>query len=187
MTALESMTDKLSALEIYNITDESNIKTELKVYAEALERHRNNIDEVLRECFITSACDYGLELREKVVGDIKTQYSLSKRREMLSIRKGFNETDFSVNDIGKFIRGLGVTEFNISENPAQNVMSVCIGGSYPDSEAKWIKKQIQEILPAHLQAFVYFGGKTWHQYQTSGRTFAELDALDLTWKEIHLQ
>ena len=142
--------------------------------------------ELVRMC-LSSAESYGIELREKVLGDLKDFYPLSKRREMLRIRNIFGESDFTPSAIGRFLNGVGVTDYNITENPANNIISVSIGGSYSDSEAKWIKKQVEDILPAHLTAFVYFGGKTWRDFELQDKTFAQLDALDLKWKDIHMQ
>ena len=102
-------------------------------------------------------------------------------------RNIFGERDFTPSAIGRFLNGVGVTDYNITENPANNIISVSIGGSYSDSEAKWIKKQVEDILPAHLTAFVYFGGKTWRDFELQDKTFAQLDALDLKWKDIHMQ
>ncbi len=187
MTSLQSMIKKLTSLGIYDITDGSNIKHELEAYAFALDKHRENITALLIECFISSAESYGIELREKVLGDLKDFYPLSKRREMLRIRNIFGESDFTPSAIGRFLNGVGVTDYNITENPANNIISVSIGGSYSDSEAKWIKKQVEDILPAHLTAFVYFGGKTWRDFELQDKTFAQLDALDLKWKDIHMQ
>ncbi len=187
MTALESLTDKLSPLGIYNLSGDTNIMNELKAYACALDKHRENIDTLLRECFISSAESYGITLREKLVGEIKSFYPLGKRREMLIIRNSFSENDFTIDGLKKFIKSLGVTDYTISENYAMNVISVCVGGSYSDAEAKWIKKQIEDILPAHLEAYVYYGGKTWRQFELQDKTFAQLDALDLRWQDIHMQ
>lgn len=187
MTALESMKEKLAPLGIYDLSDISNINNELETYAFAFDKHRENIDKLLSECFISSAEDYGITLREKLVGDVKDFYSLSKRREMLKIRNSFGEKDFTLDDIKKFLLGLGVNDYSITENCTNYNISVCIGGSYSDSESKWIKKQIEDILPAHLEAYVYFGGKTWREFELQNRTFAQLDALDLRWKDIHMQ
>lgn len=156
MTSLESMTAKLSPLGVYNIEDGSNIKNELASYACALDVHRSNIDALLRECFISSSLDYGIEIREKVIGALKSNYSLDKRREMLIIRKGFNENDFTLSSLYKFLKGLGITDCSVNEQPSKNTVSVRVGGSYSDSEAKWIESQIKLILPAHLESVVYF-------------------------------
>jgi hypothetical protein len=187
MTALESLIRKLSPLGIYDITDGSNIKNELAAYAEALERHRANIDEVLRECFIITSRSFGLELREKVIGAVRDNMSLNSRRSMLCTRKGLNESDFTLSALDKFLRGIGVNFYNISENFGMNTIGICVGGSYSDSEAKWIKNQIENFLPAHLDCFVYFGGKTWRQFELQDKTFAQLDSDDLKWQEIHMQ
>ncbi len=187
MHPLISMMNKLSPLGIYDLSDGTNIKNELQAYAQALYAHRQNMEELLREAFISSSESYGLEIREKVIGDVKSSYSTEKRREMLTLRKGFNESDFTKESLKKFLRSFGVSDYSIIEVPTQGTISVCVGGSYPDSEAKWIENQIKRILPAHLDAYVYFGGKTWNQFQLQNKTFAQLDADNLQWKQIHLQ
>ncbi|MCH5303405.1 MAG: hypothetical protein J1E41_00955 [Ruminococcus sp.] len=187
MTSLESMIKKLLPLNIYRIEDDTNIKNELSAYAYALDIHRENIDTLIKECFISSAEDYGIEIREKVIGDLKSFYDIEKRREMLTLRKGFNDNDFTADSLGEFIKSFGVTDYRLSEVPTQNIISVCVGGSYSDSEARWIENQIRLILPAHLTAFVYFGGKIWRQLNQEDKTFKEIDAQDLMWQEFHLQ
>lgn len=187
MHPLISMMNKLAPLGIYDLSDNTNIKNELQAYGYALNVHRQNMEELLRESFISTAESYGLENREKVIGDTKSSYSTEKRREMLTLRKGFNENDFTKASLIKFLQSLGVTSYSFTEQPGAQSVSVCIGGSYPDSEAKWIENQIREFLPAHLNIFVYHGGKTWNQRQLMNKTFAELDAENLSWARIHLQ
>ena len=187
MHPLISMMRKLEPLGIYDLSDNTNIKNELQAYGYVLNVHRQNMEELLSESFISSAEDYGLEIREKVIGDAKSSYPLEKRREMLTLRKGFNENDFTKESLKKFLRSFGVTSYRIVEIPTQRSVSVCIGGSYPDSEAKWIENQIKQVLPAHLRINVYFGGKTWNQFQLMNKTFATLDAEELSWEQIHLQ
>lgn len=187
MHPLISMMNKLEPLGIYDLSDGTNVKNELQAYAHALLIHRQNMEELLRECFISSSESYGLEIREKVIGNTRDEYSLAKRREMLTLRKGFNESDFTKESLKKFLRSFGVSDYSIIEVPTQDSVSVCIGGSYPDSEAKWIENQIKNVLPAHLDVYVYFGGKTWNQFQQQNKTFAQLDERNLSWAQIHLQ
>lgn len=187
MAQFDSMADKLSPLGVYDISEGTNIYNELKAYGEALDVHREHIDEVLRECFISSAQTYGIELREKVIGDAKSLYPLSKRREMLTLRKGFNENDFTRAGLYKFLDSFGITDYRVIEMPSQRIVSVFVGGSYPDSEVKWIENQIRLILPAHLNAVINFGGRSWHSFQLMNKTFAQLDEDNLSWAQIHLQ
>lgn len=186
MDAVSSMIKKLRPLGLYNTERGTNIRCELEAYAEALDEHRSHIDEVLRECFIATARNYGIETRERVLGALKTNYTLTKRREMLTSRNTVNEKDFTLEALGRFINGLGVNEYDVTENPANNQIAVCVGGSYSDTEANIIKRQIENFLPAHLNPIVYFGGRTWHQFQQQDKTFAQLDADDLKWSQIHM-
>lgn len=186
MTSLVSMIKKLEPLGVYNMQSGFIIRCELQAYAAALDEHRNNIEKTLEECFINTADDYGIELREKMIGSLRSNYSLNKRREMLLMRNSFGENDFTADALGNFIRSLGVNEYDIVENPSGNIISVTLGGSFSDVETAWIIRQIKNFLPAHLESYVYPAGKTWHQFQLSDKTFLQLDTDDLTWSQIHM-
>ena len=52
------MTDKLSPLEIYSISEGSNIYNELSAYSSAIEDFAEDADALLREIIITTAQEY---------------------------------------------------------------------------------------------------------------------------------
>ncbi len=155
MTSCVSMIKKLEPLGIYNTQNGSNISYELQAYALALDEHRNNIETVLKECFINTAGDYGIEIREKMIGSLRDRYPYIKRRDMLKKRSSFNDNDFTLESLERFIESLGVDEYEIAENPSGNNIAVRFEGSYSDAEANWIIRQIKDFLPAHLLSVVF--------------------------------
>lgn len=184
MTALESLTKKLSPLNIYNITEGSNILAELSAYAYALDKHRANISTVLRECFISTGETYGIELREKVFGNIREDYTLEQRREMLQLRRGFGSSDFTPAGFDKFMRSLGVGSYNLLEMSGTNEISVTLNNTFNNTDTKWIENQINQIMPAHLKTYVYYGGPTFTQIDGADLTYAEFDVNNKTWTQL---
>ena len=69
------MTDKLSPLEIYSISEGSNIYNELSAYSSAIEDFAEDADALLREIIITTAQDYGLYMREALWSVPRTDLS----------------------------------------------------------------------------------------------------------------
>ncbi len=171
MNAMNSLLRKLSPLKVYSITDKSNIKKELSAYCAALDAHRENLDTLLRECFISSAKTYGIEMREKLTGDVRSSDALSKRRNMLTLRQSINENDFTRAGLEKFLRCLGAEKFTIFENPSQYLLGINLGLGYSDSDKRWILSQLYLFLPAHLKVNVYINNEYWSNYIDDSKKF----------------
>ena len=184
MTALQSIKKKLSPLGIYNLETGTNITAELSAYAYALDNHRNNMDTALRECFISTCEDYGLEIREKILGRLRADCSISQRRDMLRLRRGFGDSDFTLRGFDKFMKSLGVESYSLLETPSTYSVAVTISNTFSPADAKWIENQIKLILPAHLSVVVYYGGALFSEIDAEDRTYNAFDAQDKTWAQI---
>lgn len=184
VTTLESFFKKLEPLGIYNISEGTNIFAELSAYAEALDRHRDNMDTVLRECFISTSESYGLEIREKVFGQLRGSYTDSKRREMLSLRWGLGDGDYTRAGLDRFMASLGVESYSLQELYGTYTIVVTISNTFTDAEAKWIEIQIKQFMPAHLTVNVYYGGPTFSEIDADNLTFSAFDNQNRTWAEI---
>ena len=185
MTSFDSMKNKLNSLGVYNITQGSNIYNELKSYAVALDEHRNFLDEILRENFISTAETYGIEKREEMVGNKKDVYALDKRREMLIFRNSLGIKDFTLAGVDKLLTSLGISDYQITERYNYQHFVIHIGGDYNDVEQEWIRKQINLILPAHLRIYVYFMSISWSYIDYKGFTFQYMDNKNYTWETIN--
>ncbi len=171
MDALQSMRAKLTPLGIYNITNSSNIHKELFSYAAALDKHRENLDKLLRECFISSARDYGIEIREKAIGDLRSSYTLEKRREMLTLRNSINENSFTSSSLVKFLKCMGITNYTISENPTDSLIIIRVLNTFSESDKRWILNQLYLFLPSHLKAEVSINNETYRNYTQDSNYF----------------
>ncbi len=185
MNALESMVTKLLPTDIYNLEPGTNVHNELSAYAAALDAHRENLDAVLRECFLSTAETYGIELREKVFGSPRTDYSITDRRNMLMLRNSIGESDFTLDGFDKIMQSLGVTDYTVTEMPTLQTVSVSIGGSYNSRDKAWIINEVTKFVPAHIRCNVYFGGKTWSELDALVGTYAEFDSNNYTWAQLN--
>lgn len=184
VTSLQSMTKKLAPVSIYNVTQGSNIYVELSAYAYALDLLKAEMETVLRECFISTAESYGLEIREKVFGNIRGTYSDSERRRMLTLRRGFGDSDFTKSGLDKFMSSLGAPDYNLLESYSDYTISVTINNALNATDAKWAENQIKLIMPAHLVIYVYYGGATFSEVDGDDLTYAQFDNLDRSWSQL---
>jgi hypothetical protein len=185
LTAFDSIIKKLSPLGIYKLNEGSNVYNEIMAYCTALDAHRENIDKVLRECFISSAEDYGIENREKIIGSPRTDYNLQQRRDMLIGRKASCDNDFTVENFGELLSSIGVYDYKIDESPNTFEIAFDIRGSYNSVDEAWIENQINLMVPSHLDCSVYMCGVTWSTLDSIGATFDILDKKNVTWTEFN--
>lgn len=80
----------LEPLNIYRLDTDDNVTRELESYAYALDKHKENIQNVLDDRFIKTSSQSGIEQREKMFGYSRDGFSLDDRREML--HKGSHST-----------------------------------------------------------------------------------------------
>ena len=184
MTTLQSFVKKLNPLGIYDIQEGSNIYAELSAYAYALDRHRDNMEAVLRECFISTAEGYGIEIREKVFGNVRENYTPEQRREMLKLRRGLGNGDYTLEGFDRFMRSLGADSYNLHEMNLSYEVSVTINNSFNSTDAKWAENQIKLIMPAHLITHVYYGGALFSQIDSANMTYADFDSQNSTWTQL---
>lgn len=184
MTAFESMRKKLLPLNVYDLSDDSNISRELQSLAFALDIFREHLDEVLRECFISSSESFGLQLREEEFASDGQGRTAASRRSMLILRKCLGENDFTPYAFENFLNSLGVTDYSFVETPSSYTFSVNINDSFSRSEQISISAQIRMFLPAHLSVNINFGGSAFSQIDAQDLTFAQFDVLDKDWSEL---
>ena len=184
VTALQSLSQKLTPLNIFDISEGTNIFAELSAYAYAIDRHRQNTQIVLRECFISTAESYGIEMREKVFGNLRVDYTLSQRREMLKLRRGFGDGDFTLAGFDEFMTSLGVGSYNLLEMFSTYEAVVTMYNTFSSTDAEWIENQIEQFLPAHILVHIYYGGPLFSEIDAEDLTYSAFDTNDKTWLQI---
>lgn len=184
MRSLTSMIEKLSPLGVYNLSEGSVVYAELSAFAVGLEILRDTLDTLLQEAFIATAEDFGIENTERLVGNVRADLPLEKRREMLTERLSLSSGDFTLKGFEKMLRLMGV-EGSIEEYPeTQRIVINLSEDEYTEAQCKWIVSQAKALLPAHLKWDVVFAGFSWSDSDATGNTFAVIDGKGYTWKEI---
>lgn len=184
ITSINSMIDKLSPLGIYNLSNDTLVYKELIMYSVALDEISSLLEELERECFVQTAVSYGLSNREKIWGFERDDLSVEKRKSIILNRLNIDENNFTLEAMENF---LSVVNFNadIEENPTENqVLINNKNTSYSKAERAWIKEQLVNFFPAHLELIVDFRVITWEDIDNKNLTFAQMDSASLTWKDI---
>lgn len=181
-SAYTSMVEALTPLSIYEF-ENTNVGYELLSYSLVLDEINEKLTKLLDECFIESASDYGLENRELIIGAVRNDLSVDKRRSMLKLRESITSSSFTLSEIKKSLESFGL-QSKIYEYPSLYIVVIDAIGSYSTELQAWIRSQVEKIMPAHLQVQVVFGGPTWEQSDTKDNTFSYIDSMGLTWGDI---
>ena len=113
MSSYDSMKEKLNAVGIYSIDENSNISKELIACAEGLDSLFDNLDTMTKEYFIETAESFGIVRREKFLGKERTEYSTEKRREMLILQEQYMGGKCTLDAFSDVLRSCGLSDFSI--------------------------------------------------------------------------
>lgn len=185
MDSFYTITSYLDSTGLYNIVSGSNIYNEIKAYSCVLDETRDLLEETLNECFVSSSNSFGLENREKMFGNTRSDYSNEERRSMIIYRRTLGENDFTKSGLEKFLTSFGVKSYSVLEMPDLEQIAIYIYGDFSDVDIAWIKNEITLVLPAHLDFDIYFNGISWDSIDNKNLTFQDMDDYDYTWEEIH--
>ena len=118
MSVLESLLSRLSPIKLYSISEGGNTYNELSAFAVGLEILRDELSEMLSECFLSSAESYGLSRYERLWGGEREHLPTDKRRDMLISRSSLNLNDFTPLGVSTIFDLCGVAGA-LTELPAQ--------------------------------------------------------------------
>ncbi len=181
MDALTSMKEKLSPLGIYQLFD-SNIEDELYVYACELDRLRERSDVLLREAFVSTAEDEGLSVIEKIYGRERTDLPLETRRDLIKKRLSVGLSDFTPEGIRTALESFDF-DYLITEYPTLCKLNILATAEYTEAEERWIEREVQRIIPSHIEFQLVFNTLSWDQLDAFDRSFAQIEYEDLSWEE----
>lgn len=181
---LDILKRKLRPLSLYSLSEDSLIHAELAAYAVGLDLLLYKLHELERECFISTAETYGLNLRERVFGSVRSELLIQSRRDMLIYRGAITANDFNRDSTGRALMAAGINGY-IVEDPSKNEIHInCMELVDTTLSVEQIKEQSQKFLPAHLVVNFDFGKLTWDYIDGKDLAFSEIDTCDLTWSEI---
>ncbi len=149
MTAFESMSEKLSKTGLYRTDEGLLVYAELMAYAEGLDIYYNALDELLNECFVSTASSYGLELREQYIRKCNNDESLEGRRKSIIAALSICSEDFTDDSFSKYLDVFNVSG-SLSTVPLKNSATVYLD-SVDESKLEKIQSQITEFLPPYFQ------------------------------------
>lgn len=182
MTVLDNLYRYHSPIGIYDIGADA-LSWELKAYAGELQRLYADLGILFRERFVTTAQDIGLKAYEEVFGPERRDESAEERREKLLLRMNLGGGDFTPAGIRKALDSFGL-KYTLSEFPYIGKMTVTATTDYSQAEQAWIRREVEKIIPAHIEFQLTFNTMTWTQLDALDRTFAAIDSEDLTWQQI---
>ncbi|MBQ3329837.1 MAG: DUF2313 domain-containing protein [Ruminococcus sp.] len=182
MTVSERLNHALSPVGIYTAGADA-LSWELTAYSVELERLYTDLGVLFRERFITTAQDIGLKAYEELFGPERTDESTADRREKLLLRLNLGGGDFTPVGVRRALDSFGL-EYTISEFPSIGKMTVTATTDYSQAQQAWIRREVEKIIPAHIEFQLTFNTMTWAQWDALDRTFAAIDGEDMTWRQI---
>lgn len=185
MNIIDSMKEKLSVFSIYDLDKQNSlVLAELNAYKKGLDLIKESLDELERECFLSTAQGFGLDLREKVFTSKKDDLTFDERREMLKYRYSITSNDFNKNSIEKALIATGIRCYIIENPSSQSIYINCLERFDTTLSQEEIQKSAEKFLPAHSTYTFDFRPLQWSQIEDKDLTFQEMDNADLTWSEI---
>nr|WP_316622144.1 putative phage tail protein [uncultured Ruminococcus sp.] len=182
MTVLDNLYRYHAPVGIYDIGS-GVLSWELKAYAAELERLYSDLGILFRERFVATAQDMGLRVYEEMFGPVRAGEGAEERREKLLLRMNLGGGDFTPDGIRKALDSFGLN-YTLSEFPQIGRMTVTATTDYSEAEQAWITREVEKIIPAHIEFQLTFNTMTWAQIDALDRTFAAIDNEDLTWRQI---
>lgn len=179
------MTKKLTPTGLYSLEDGDGISNELKTYSVGIDELDNSLDVIIREAFIPTAEDVGLKSWEELFGGIQSELSSQARRDLITERLRLCFNDFTLHGVKNIIKSLGITNYTLTEHPSLFLVTVDISSqNYSETQRKWVKEQLEELLPAHLEIDVVFGTTSWNTIDNLGLTADQMDSKNYSWDNI---
>lgn len=180
--ALNNMIKRFKSLNIYNVTPAKKVYKEIYTYDSAFENIYNMADVLLKEVIITTAEDYGLNMREKLWGVPRTDLSTEERRNTIAKRFCIGYNDFTLSAMYDFLESLGMVA-EITEVPDKNRIYIYVknGTNFTVAMRKYLNSQILEFFPAHNEVYVDYRQGTWDTLDSKKTMFDTYDSFNITW------
>ena len=118
MSEFDRMSRILSDTGLYSAEQGSVVYAELMAYAEGLDMFFGEAEELLRECFVSTAESYGITLREALFHRVRFNSTLQEKRDRLTAALSVCQKDNTTQVMQKICDAFGVDgtfTFDISE------------------------------------------------------------------------
>ena len=109
MSELTNLREQLASTGLYEPDEGSLVYAELAAYAEGLDLFFGRLDEMLAECFISTAESYGFAAREREFRSARFANGTEQKRAALIKAMSVNPGDFNASGMEKVRDSFGVS------------------------------------------------------------------------------
>lgn len=142
--------DIICKFKIYS-KDNVNLQGEMYAFSKGLEIVGNRLETMEKECFVSTAEDYGLTVKERYFDSITRADNIKDRREMLLSILSVNETDFNLSGMKKFMGQFPVNS-EITEFAATNRILITFDkNDWIVNNFDFVKSCVEDFFPSHLE------------------------------------
>lgn len=150
MNIYNRIMDIICKFKIYS-KDNVNLQGEIYAFSKGLEIVGNRLETMEKECFVSTAEDYGLTVKERYFDSITRADNIKNRREMLLSILSVNETDFNLSGMKKFMGQFPVNS-KITEFVASNRIVITFDrNDWIVNNFDFVKSCVEDFFPSHLE------------------------------------
>lgn len=150
MNIYNRIMDIICKFKIYS-KDNVNLQGEMYAFSKGLEIVGNRLETMEKECFVSTAEDYGLTVKERYFDSITRADNIKDRREMLLSILSVNETDFNLSGMKKFMGQFPVNS-KITEFVASNRIVITFDrNDWIVNNFDFVKSCVEDFFPSHLE------------------------------------
>ncbi len=150
MNIYNRIMDIICKFKIYS-KDNVNLQGEMYAFSKGLEIVGNRLETMEKECFVSTAEDYGLTVKERYFDSITRADNIKDRREMLLSILSVNETDFNLSGMKKFMGQFPVNS-EITEFAATNRILITFDkNDWIVNNFDFVKSCVEDFFPSHLE------------------------------------
>lgn len=185
MSANDNMKRRMEPLGLYDLSVLTDLHKELATYGFFLDKEKAQADNLLKEIIITTAEDYGLEMRERLWGIPRTELTTEERRLAIEKRLGIDYSDCTLNAMLNFFNSLGLNA-EITEVCEKERIYIHItnGSGFSYAVRKYMTKQAEEFFPAHLEIYIDYRTIDWDGLDQKLTMFNTYDSFNFTWDRL---
>ena len=149
MTIYDRMMKLLSAFRVYD-KDNQFLIGEISAYEAGLNIALDLLRNIEEECFVKTASDYGLYIKEHYFDYVPKSVTLQKRRSMLMSILSVDENDFTVAGMRKFLNQYPM-DYTITESPHNNTITITLtSNDWVSENLSLVKSGINKFFPSHI-------------------------------------
>ena len=149
MSEFQKMSDRLSETGLYEVSSNSLIYAELKAYSEGLDMFFNELDEMLRECFVETAESYGLTMRESWLKRYNPDRTTASRRNAIIKALSVCQTDYTFEGMRKIRDSFNLNGNFYSYTSPLKVTFECTD-TLTNSQKNILSNQMKKFMPCWL-------------------------------------